>query len=190
MNSNNGARESRYAAPRSSQFIITISPADKATDSICKAKKEGRHARVDSATGTKNSTCKAYWHSIKVLSRAAPEKIKKKPQIISTLALTLKIPIFVFLSCSSAESYTEKKRPTGGWDRPTIPCIVQCKCMLISWRCAYNSVQYSVVAQAICSAPVPSMYPSLKSYWAYTLGLKKYIECNEALALVCVYREE
>lgn len=45
---------------------------------------------------------------------------KKKPQAIRTLASTLKIPIFVFFSCSSAESYTEKKGPTGGWDRPTM----------------------------------------------------------------------
>ncbi|CRL25640.1 unnamed protein product [Penicillium camemberti] len=33
MNPNTGAGENRYAAHRSSQFIITISPADKATDS-------------------------------------------------------------------------------------------------------------------------------------------------------------
>jgi hypothetical protein len=36
----NGVAEGKYAAHRSSQFIDTIPPADKATNSTCKAKRE------------------------------------------------------------------------------------------------------------------------------------------------------
>jgi hypothetical protein len=94
------------------------------------------------------------------------KEIREKPQAITmTLAWTLKIPMFVFLSCSSAKLHTEKKRPAGGWG---MPHSGQCKCMLlVSWICVVT--QENAVQPAHAVYHVLITYPEPKSHWAETL---------------------
>jgi hypothetical protein len=164
-------------------------PADKATDSTCKAKKEGRHARVDSATGTKNSTCRA-WTYVVLTQHESPFARcvwKKRPQARRTLASTLKIPIFIFFSCSSSESHTEKKRPTGGWDRPTMYSVhraMQMHVDVLGMFSIPHAVLRSPTGYMQCAG---STYPSLKSHWAHTVGLNEF-RMYKALAPVRVNR--
>jgi hypothetical protein len=184
----NGVAEGKYAAHRSSQFIDTIPPADKATNSTCKAKRETCPCWLGNGDeeldlSSMNICCTdTAWKSLRTM------RLKKRPQARRTLASTLKIPIFVFFSCSSAESHTEKKRPTGGWDRPTMYSVHRAMQMHVDVLEMYSTL-YSVLRSRTgymqCAG---STYPSLKSHWAHTVRLNGF-RMYKALAPVRVYSE-
>jgi hypothetical protein len=91
---------------------IQCHPFTRRLNSICKAKKEGKHARVDSATA-KNSTCQAWTYTAWKVIRTMEHTIWKMPQAMRTLALTLKILIFAFPAVM--RSCRRRKKETYRW---------------------------------------------------------------------------